>query len=95
VNTKLQWSNERLNSATNFTKPKKNNEYFWGFQFLKQKQKEIANKSKIFLGFSRSRPKIASKANQRWKTKEPNREKQWKYFWSFCVLQRRSKDLEQ
>jgi hypothetical protein len=48
VNTKLQWSNRGLNSATNFTKPKKNNKYFWGFLFLKQEQKEIANKAKYF-----------------------------------------------
>jgi CRISPR/Cas system endoribonuclease Cas6 (RAMP superfamily) len=65
MNTKLQWSNERLNSATNFTKPKKNNKYFWGFQFSKQKQKEIATKAKYFWVFSSSKPKIASKANQR------------------------------
>jgi hypothetical protein len=53
---------------------------------LKQKQKEIANKVKIFLDFSNSKLKIASKANQRLQTKEPNREKQWKYFWSFYVF---------
>jgi hypothetical protein len=47
VNTKLQWSNGGLNSATNFTKPKKNNKYFWVFD-LKQEQKEIANKAKYF-----------------------------------------------
>jgi hypothetical protein len=51
VNTKLQWSNGGLNSATNFTKPRKNNKYFWGFQFLKQKEKEIANKAKYFWVF--------------------------------------------
>jgi hypothetical protein len=51
VNTELQWSDERLNSATNFTKPKKNNKYFWGFRFLKQKKKEIAKKAKYFWVF--------------------------------------------
>jgi hypothetical protein len=55
---------------------------------LKQRQKEIANKAKYFWFFSNSKPKIASKANQRLETKEPNREKQRKYFWSFCVLQK-------
>jgi hypothetical protein len=65
VNTKLQWSNGRLNSATNFTKPKKNNKYFWGFRFLKQERKKIANKAEIFLDFSNGKLKIASKANQR------------------------------
>jgi hypothetical protein len=65
VNTRLQWSNEGLNSATNFTKSKKNNKYFWGFQFLKQEQEENSKQSKIFLDFSNSKPKIANKANQR------------------------------
>jgi hypothetical protein len=64
VNTKLQWSNGGLNSATNFTKPKKNNKYFWGFRFLKQEQEENSKQSKIFLDFSNSKPKIKSKANQ-------------------------------
>jgi hypothetical protein len=54
---------------------------------LKVKAEGNSKQSKIFLGFSSSKPKIASKANQRWKTKEPNREKQRKYFWSFCVLE--------
>jgi hypothetical protein len=65
VNTKLQWSNGRLNSATNFKKPKKNNKYFWGIRFLKQERKEIANKAEIFLDFSNGKLKIASKTNQR------------------------------
>jgi hypothetical protein len=65
VNTKLQWSNGRLNSATNFTKPKKNNKYFWGFRFFETRMKGNSEQSKIFLDFSSSKPKIASKANQR------------------------------
>jgi hypothetical protein len=49
VITKLQWSHGRpLNSAADFTKPKKNNTYFWVFEFLKQKQKETTNKAKAF-----------------------------------------------
>jgi hypothetical protein len=47
VNTKLQWSHGRLNSATNFTKPKKNTNIF-GFSILKQEQKEMANKAEYF-----------------------------------------------
>jgi hypothetical protein len=64
VKTKLQWSHGRLNSATNFTKPKKNNKYFWVFDFLNQEQNKIANKAKYFWIFSNIKPKIASKANQ-------------------------------
>jgi hypothetical protein len=41
-----------MNSAANFTKPEKNNKYFWGFEILKQEQKETANKAKPF-GFFR------------------------------------------
>jgi hypothetical protein len=65
MNTKLQWSNERLNSATNFTKPKKNNKYFWVFDFFFKRAKGKCKKSNIFLDFSNTKPKIASKANQR------------------------------
>jgi hypothetical protein len=65
VNTKLQWSNGRLNFATSFIKPKKNNKYFWSFRFLKAKAEGNSKQSKIFLGFLSSKLKIASKANQR------------------------------
>jgi hypothetical protein len=44
------------------------------------------------LDFSNIKPKIASKANQSWKTKKANKEKQRKYFWSFCVLESRKKN---
>jgi hypothetical protein len=37
-----------LNSAANFTKPEKNNKYFWVMEFLKQEQKETTNKAKSF-----------------------------------------------
>jgi hypothetical protein len=37
-----------LNSAENFTKPEKNNKHFWVFEYLKQEQKETANKAKSF-----------------------------------------------
>jgi hypothetical protein len=63
VNTTLQWSHGRLNSATNFTKTKKNNKYFWVFDFETRTEGNI-KQSKIFLDFSNIKPKIASKANQ-------------------------------
>jgi hypothetical protein len=44
------------------------------------------------LDFSNSKPKIASKANQRRQTKKANKEKQQKYFWSFCVLESTNKN---
>jgi hypothetical protein len=59
---------------------------------LKQEQKEIANKAKDFWIFSNIKPKAASKANQSQKTKKANKDKQRKYFWSFCVLERRNKN---
>jgi hypothetical protein len=63
VNTKLQWSHGRLNSATNFTKPKKNNKYFWVSNF-ETRTEGNSKQSKIFLDFSNIKPKIANKANQ-------------------------------
>jgi hypothetical protein len=44
------------------------------------------------LDFSNIKPKIASKANQSLQTKKANKEKQRKYFWSFCVLESRNKN---
>jgi hypothetical protein len=43
------------------------------------------------LDFSSIKPKIENKANQSYKAKKANKEKQRKYFWSFCVLGRRNK----
>jgi adenine specific DNA methylase Mod len=43
------------------------------------------------LDFSNTKPKLEGEANQYWKTKEANKEKQQKYFWSFCVLESRNK----
>jgi hypothetical protein len=51
-----------------------------------------SKQSKIFLDFSNIKPKIENKANQSWKAKKANKEKQRKYFWSFCVLERRNKN---
>jgi hypothetical protein len=64
MNTKLQWSNGELNSAINFTKPKKNNKYFW-VSIFETRAEGNSKQSKIFLDFSNTKPKIASKANQR------------------------------
>jgi hypothetical protein len=63
-----------------------------GFLIFETKAEGNSKQDKIFLGFSSSKSKIASKANQRQRTKEPNKEKQWKYFWSFCVWENRSKN---
>jgi hypothetical protein len=63
VNTKFQWSHERLNSAANFTKPKKNNKYF-GFLIFETRTKGNSKQSKIFLDFSDIKPKIENQANQ-------------------------------
>jgi hypothetical protein len=56
---------------------------------LQQERKEKSKQSKIFLDFSNTKPKIENKANQSYKATEANKEKQWKYFWSFCVLESR------
>jgi hypothetical protein len=95
VITKLQWSHRRLNSATNFTKPEKNNKYFWVFRILKTRAKGNSKQSKIFLDFSNTKLKIRNKENQSKKTEEENKEKQRKYFWSFCVLESRNKNNNQ
>jgi hypothetical protein len=63
VNTKLQWSHERLNSAANFTKPKKNNNIF-GFLNFATRIEGNSKQSNIFLDFSNIQPKIENKANQ-------------------------------
>jgi hypothetical protein len=50
VITKLQWSHGRLNSVANFTKPEKNNKYFWVFEF-KHRNKINNKQSKKNLDF--------------------------------------------
>jgi hypothetical protein len=52
-----------MNSATNFTKPEKNNKYFWVFEFKTRTEGNI-KQSKIFLDFSNNKPKLEDKANQ-------------------------------
>jgi hypothetical protein len=63
VNTKLQWSHGRLNSAANFTKPKKNNKYFW-VSIFETRTEGTSKQSKIFFDFSSIKLKIENKANQ-------------------------------
>jgi hypothetical protein len=70
VITKLQWSHGGLNSATNFTKPEKNNKIFLGFLNFETRTEGNSKQSKIFLDFSNNKPKIGNKANQDWKMKE-------------------------
>jgi hypothetical protein len=53
-----------MNSVANFTKPEKNNKYFWVFKILKQEQKETASKAKSFWIFLNIKPKLEGKANQ-------------------------------
>jgi hypothetical protein len=76
VITKLQWSHGRLlNSAANFTKPEKNNKYFWVFEFFKQEQKETTYKAKSFWIFEyQTETRRYSKPIL--ETKEANKEKQ-------------------
>jgi hypothetical protein len=45
-------------------KTEEEQQIFLGFRFLKQEQREIANKTKYFWIFSNIKPKIAIKANQ-------------------------------
>jgi hypothetical protein len=73
-------------------KTEKEQQMFLGFSIFETRAKGNSEQSEIFLDFSNSKPKIASKASQRWKAKETNREKQRKYFWSFCVLESRNKN---
>jgi hypothetical protein len=44
-----------MTSARNFTKPKKNNKYFWVFDF-ETRTEGISKQSKIFLDFSNLKP---------------------------------------
>jgi hypothetical protein len=64
VNTKLQWSNGGLNSATSFTKPNKNKNIFV-FSIFETRTKGNSKQSNFFLDFSNSQPKIENKANRR------------------------------
>jgi hypothetical protein len=49
--------------CNNFTKPEKNNKYFWVFEF-ETRAEGNSKQSKIFLDFSNTKPKMRNKANQ-------------------------------
>jgi hypothetical protein len=55
------------------------------FRFLNFETRTEGNskQSKICLDFSNTKLKIRNEANQSYKTKEENKEKQQKYFWFF------------
>jgi hypothetical protein len=63
VNTKLQWSNERLNFATTLQNRRRTTNIF-GFSIFETRTEGNSKQSKIFLAFSNFKPKIANKANQ-------------------------------
>jgi hypothetical protein len=65
VNTKLQWSNRRLNSATKLYKTEEEQQIFLGFSTFEIRTKGNSKQSEIFLDFSNIKPKIANKAKQR------------------------------
>jgi hypothetical protein len=48
VNTKLQWSNGRLNSAIKLYKTEEEQQIFLGFSIFETKAERIANKAKYF-----------------------------------------------
>jgi hypothetical protein len=56
VNTKPQWSHDGLNSAIDFTKPKKTTNIF-GFLIFETRTEGIANKAKYFWIFQISNQK--------------------------------------
>jgi hypothetical protein len=63
VNTKLQWSHGRLNSATTLQNRRRTTNIF-GFSIFETRTEGNSKQSKIFFDFSNIKPKIASKANQ-------------------------------
>jgi hypothetical protein len=70
VNTKLHWSHGRLNSATKFIKPKKNNKYFWVFKFKNKNRRKQQTKQIIFGFFEyQTKNKKQSKPKQTKTTK--------------------------
>jgi hypothetical protein len=63
-----------------------------GFSNFETRTEGNSKQSKIFLDFSNIKLKIENKANQDLRTKRANKEKQQKYFWSFCVLESSNKN---
>jgi hypothetical protein len=54
---------EETESVANFTKPEKNNKYFWVFKFKHKNKRKQQTKQNI-LDISNTKPKIEDKANQ-------------------------------
>jgi hypothetical protein len=63
MNIKLQWSYERLKSATTLQNRRRTTNIF-GFSIFETRTEGNSKQSKIFLGFSNFKPKIENKANQ-------------------------------
>jgi hypothetical protein len=62
VNTKLQWSHGRTLQQTLQNRRRTTN--IFGFLIFKTRTEGNSKQSKIFLDFSNTKPKIASKANK-------------------------------
>jgi hypothetical protein len=52
-----------MNSVENFTKPEKNNKYFWVFEFMHKNNRKQQTKQNLF-DFLNTKRKIEEKANQ-------------------------------
>jgi hypothetical protein len=63
MNTKLQWSHGRLNSAQTLQNQRRTTIIF-GFSIFETRIEGNSKQSQIFLDFSNIKPKIASKANR-------------------------------
>jgi hypothetical protein len=73
-------------------KTRKRTTNIFGFSNFEARTEGNNKQSKIFLDFSNTKAKIRNKANQSSQSKKANKEKQRKYFWSFCVLESRNKN---
>jgi hypothetical protein len=75
--TKSKWIHGRhLDPATNFTNQRRTTNIF-GFSIFKAKSKTEQQTKQKKLDFINSKPNTGNQ--------KTNREKQRKYFWSFCV----------
>jgi hypothetical protein len=93
VNTKLQWSNGRLNSATTLQNRRRTINIF-GFLIFETRAEGTANKAKYFWIFQIPNQKQQVKQTKGRKLKKQI-EKQCKCFWYFCVLENRNKSKKQ
>ena len=70
-------------------KTEEEQQIFLCFRILKQEQKKQATKQNVF-GFSNNNLNKTKQTKTR-DLKKANKEKQHKYFWSFCVLENNNK----